>query len=86
LTVELARVRRTSMRQFAAERLVLGVSQSRHAPAESENASAGKFLPHIFITRFRRPVDLASRRTKTTVRLGIHVRCAIITSNLSLSI
>jgi hypothetical protein len=30
------------MRQFAAERLVLGVSQSRHAPAESENAFGGK--------------------------------------------
>jgi hypothetical protein len=48
--------------------------------------SAGKFLPHIFITRFRRPVDLASRRTKTTARLGTHVRCAIITGNLNLSI
>jgi hypothetical protein len=48
--------------------------------------SAGRLLPHIFITRFRRPVDLASRRTKTMARLGIHVRWAIITSNLSLSI
>jgi hypothetical protein len=48
--------------------------------------SAGKFLPHIFITRFRRPVDLASRRTKTMARLGTHVRCTIITGNLNLSI
>jgi hypothetical protein len=47
--------------------------------------SAGKFLPHIFIARFRRPVDLASRRTKTTARLGTHVRCTIIAGNLNLS-
>jgi hypothetical protein len=48
--------------------------------------SAARFLPHILITRFRRPVDLASRRTKTTAQLGMHVRCTIITDNLNLSI
>jgi len=38
---------------------------------------AGRLLPHIFLARFHRSVDLASRRTKATARLGMHVRCTI---------
>jgi hypothetical protein len=33
-----------------------------------------------------RSADLASRRTKATARLGMHVRFAIVTDNPSLSI
>jgi hypothetical protein len=48
--------------------------------------SAGRLPPRIFLARFHRSADLASRRTKATARLGMYVRFAIITGNLSMSI